>query len=101
MWSERARVENVGAVQTAHAPADRETYDRLVERLGALTAPPFEAGSEGPDSPLRPGPWGGVGLAREGDGERLGRVSSFDGHRTWAHAYADPDLLDVIYKSKR
>lgn len=45
MWSERARVENVGAVQTAHAPADRETYDRLVERLGALTAPPFE----GPD----------------------------------------------------
>ena len=31
------------------------------------------------------------------DGERLGRVSSYDGHPTWAHAYADASLLDVIY----
>lgn len=35
------------------------------------------------------------------DGERLGRVSSYDGHRTWAHAYADRSLLDVIYHQRR
>lgn len=32
------------------------------------------------------------------DGKRLGRVSSYDGHSTWAHAYADRSLLDVIYR---
>ena len=31
------------------------------------------------------------------DGNRLGRVSSYDGHPTWAHAYADPSMLDLVY----
>lgn len=34
------------------------------------------------------------------DGERLGRVSSFDGHPTWAHACADASLLDVVYRPR-
>lgn len=35
------------------------------------------------------------------DGERLGRVSAYDGHPTWAHACADRSLLDVIYRERR
>lgn len=35
------------------------------------------------------------------DGQRLGRVSSCDGHPTWAHACADRSLLDVVYHSRR
>lgn len=34
------------------------------------------------------------------DGRRIGRVSSYDGHPTWAHACADPSLLDVIYRER-
>ncbi|MFK7987436.1 MAG: hypothetical protein AB8I08_15550 [Sandaracinaceae bacterium] len=34
------------------------------------------------------------------DGNRLGRVSSYDGHPTWAHAYADPSMLDLVYRPR-